>query len=161
MPRATAKAARRADPEVETVSWWVQFYRVVRKIPRGRVCTYGVVAALAGRPRAARHVGFALAALKDEGVHRDVPWHRVLGSRPRNRAAITIKDPVGGAVQRALLEKERVVFDARGNIDLARFGWPGAKPARPAQSATRKPAPARSRGAGAAKTTRKRPGRGT
>jgi methylated-DNA-protein-cysteine methyltransferase-like protein len=121
----------------ETVSWWVGFYKVVRRIPPGRVCTYGVVAALAGRPRAARHVGYALAALKDGGPYADVPWHRVLGKRPRNRAAVTLKDPVGGAVQRGMLEKERVVFDARGNIDLGRFGWAGA-PARRAKVATPK-----------------------
>jgi methylated-DNA-protein-cysteine methyltransferase-like protein len=115
----------------------VSFYRVVRRIPAGRVCTYGVVAALAGRPRSARHVGFALAALRDGGPHADVPWHRVLGSRPRNHAAISLRDPVGGAIQRAMLEKERVAFDARGNIDLGRFGWFGSSrsPERPASRA--------------------------
>src|SRR6185436_17466936 len=106
-------------------------YEVVRRIPRGRVCTYGVVAALAGKPRAGRHVGFALSALKETGAHGDVPWHRVLGVRSSSRAAISIKDPVGGAIQRALLEKEGVRFDTRGGVALAAFGWSGVeKPAR-------------------------------
>jgi len=109
----------------ETISWWEEFYRVVRRIPRGRVCTYGAVAAMAGHPRSARHVGFALAALKETRGKRGVPWHRVLGSRPRNRAAVAIRDPVGGAIQREMLEAEGVAFDARGNVSLDRFGWFG------------------------------------
>ncbi|MDI1450391.1 MGMT family protein [Polyangium sp. 6x1] len=129
-PVKTRARITRAEPDdaVEPISWWKAFYGVVRRIPRGRVTTYGVVAALAGHPRSARHVGFALAALKDTGGST-VPWQRVLGARPRNRAAVTIKDPVGGALQRAILESEGVVFDTRGNVSLDRFGWagPGAK----------------------------------
>jgi methylated-DNA-protein-cysteine methyltransferase-like protein len=105
---------------------WEAFYRVVRRIPRGRVSTYGAVAELAGHPRAARHVGFALAALR--GAHHDVPWHRVLGARGRGRAAITILDPVGGALQRQRLLDEGVEFDRLGRVPLDRFGWrPGAR----------------------------------
>jgi methylated-DNA-protein-cysteine methyltransferase-like protein len=127
------RAARQPAELPETVAWWDAFYRVIRRIPMGRVCTYGAVAAMAGHPRAARHVGHALAALKETGEDAGVPWHRVLGSRPRRRAAISIKDPVGGAVQRGLLEAEGVEFDDRGNISLDRFGWfrttPVAEPA--------------------------------
>jgi methylated-DNA-protein-cysteine methyltransferase-like protein len=100
---------------------WSVFYRVIRRIPRGRVSTYGAVAAIAGRPRSARHVGFALAALQ-AGAH-DVPWQRVLGGRGRHFAAVTIRDPVGGALQRELLEREGVRFDERGRVDLDVFGW--------------------------------------
>jgi methylated-DNA-protein-cysteine methyltransferase-like protein len=106
---------------------WSSFYRVVRRIPRGRVTTYGVVAVLAGKPRAARQVGFALAALR--GTRHDVPWHRVLGARPRGMAAVSILDPVGAAVQRKLLEQEGVAFDDRGRVALGRVGWP-RRPAR-------------------------------
>ena len=76
---------------------------------------------LAGKPRAARQVGYALAALR--GTRHDVPWQRVLGARPRGMAAVSILDPMGSAVQRALLEDEGVRVDERGRVSLERFGW--------------------------------------
>lgn len=79
-------------------------YAVVRRIPRGYVATYGQVAALAGRPRAARFVGFALHSNPEPGV---IPCHRVVfrdGSLAPGFA-------FGGEErQRALLEEEGVVF---------------------------------------------------
>jgi methylated-DNA-protein-cysteine methyltransferase-like protein len=96
---------------------WKQIHAVVRRIPRGRVATYGQVARLAGLAGHARQVGYALHALGDEDA---VPWHRVVNARgqvsPRS-------EPGGDAVQRQLLEREAVVFDLRGRIDLERFGW--------------------------------------
>ena len=103
-------------------SLWDLFYAVIRKIPRGKVATYGAVADQAGKPRSARHVGFALAALRWEKRH-GVPWQRVVGARGRGFGAITIRDPIGAAVQRQILEAERVRFDDRERISLARFGW--------------------------------------
>lgn len=100
---------------------WQEVYAVVRRIPRGRVATYGDVAAALGRPRGARQVGYALAALR--GTRHDVPWQRVLGTRPRGRAAISILDPMGAAVQEAKLRAEGIRFDARGMVELERFGW--------------------------------------
>jgi len=100
---------------------WLPYYRVVRRIPRGRVTTYGEVALRAGKPRAGRQVGFALAALR--GTRHAIPWQRVLGTRPRGFAAVSILDPMGAAVQRALLEREGVAFDERGRVSLERFGW--------------------------------------
>jgi methylated-DNA-protein-cysteine methyltransferase-like protein len=105
---------------------WARFYQVVRRIPRGRVSTYGRVAEIAGRPRAARHVGYAMAALR--GTTHDVPWHRVLGARPRNRAAVAILEPTGAATQRLRLEAEGVRFDAQSRVSLDEFGWvPGKR----------------------------------
>jgi methylated-DNA-protein-cysteine methyltransferase-like protein len=104
----------------------------VRRIPRAKVTTYGAVALLAGYPRAARHVGWAMAALSDaKAKHRDVPWQRVLAAAPGERARVSIKDPVGGAIQRATLEAEGVVFDRLGRVALARFGWSGRAATRP------------------------------
>jgi methylated-DNA-protein-cysteine methyltransferase-like protein len=108
---------RRGDPP----AGWRAYYGVVARIPRGRVATYGQVAMLAGKPRAARQVGYALSALR--GTRHRIPWQRVLGSRPRGLAAISILDPMGSAVQRALLEDEGVEVDERGRVALERFGW--------------------------------------
>lgn len=108
---------RRGDPP----AGWSAYYRVVARIPAGRVATYGQVAMLAGSPRAARQVGYALSALR--GTRHRIPWQRVLGSRPRGMAAISILDPMGSAVQRALLEGEGVAVDERGRVSLERFGW--------------------------------------
>lgn len=102
-------------------SGWSAYYRVVARIPRGRIATYGQVAMLAGKPRAARQVGYALSALR--GTRHRIPWQRVLGARSRAFAAISILDPMGSAVQRALLEAEGVVVDDRGRVSLERFGW--------------------------------------
>ena len=92
-------------------------YAVVRRIPRGRVATYGQVAELAGLGRHARQVGYALHAL-DESSR--VPWHRVLNAAGRVSARAE-----GGAerLQRELLRAEGVRFDASGRVDLTRFRW--------------------------------------
>jgi methylated-DNA-protein-cysteine methyltransferase related protein len=93
-------------------------YRVVRQIPRGRVGTYGVVARMAGRPGAARTVGWALAALPGDA---EVPWWRVINAAGRislaghNHAAV---------LQRALLLREGVKFAPGGAVNLTTFGWP-------------------------------------
>lgn len=106
---------------------------MVARIPRGKVITYGEVAALAGRPRAAREVGYALAALR--GSSNRLPWQRVLGKRPGDYAGISLLDPMGAAVQRDLLEREGVAFDERERIPLERFGWRPRR--RPAQGGAR------------------------
>jgi len=95
-----------------------RIYRVVRHIPKGRVATYGVVARLAGRPGAARQVGWALSALPDEG---DVPWWRVINAA--GRISLSTADH-GAVVQRALLLREGVKFAPGGAVNLSLFGWP-------------------------------------
>ena len=93
-------------------------WSVVRKIPRGRVATYGQVAELAGIAGHARQVGYALYALR-EGT--TVPWHRVINARGRLSLGKVI--PEGDVEQRIRLEIEGVEFDADGKIDLGRFRW--------------------------------------
>ncbi len=97
---------------------FARIHRVVVRIPRGRVMTYGMVAEAAGVPRGARVVGYAMRAAKGR-----VPWQRVLGKRRAGVAHVTIKDPVGAAIQRQLLEKEGVKFRVDDGVELARFGW--------------------------------------
>ncbi|MEE9278982.1 MAG: MGMT family protein [Myxococcota bacterium] len=93
-----------------------RIYRVVRRIPRGRVATYGQVARLAGFSNHARLVGYALHAIERE----DIPWQRVINARGEvSRRGVDGPDEL----QRELLEDEGVEFDLRGRIDLSRFGW--------------------------------------
>jgi methylated-DNA-protein-cysteine methyltransferase-like protein len=94
-----------------------RIYAVVRRIPSGRVATYGQIAGLAGIPRGARQVGYALAAVEDVSV----PWHRVVNAKGEiSRRA----DPAGHErLQRLLLEGEGVAFDARDRVPLDRYRW--------------------------------------
>lgn len=88
---------------------------MIRRIPEGRVATYGQVAALAGLPGHARQVGYALAALP-EGT--DIPWQRVINAR----GEVSLRaETAWEGYQRHLLKEEGVVFDARGRVDLRRF----------------------------------------
>ncbi len=112
-----------------------RIYAVVRRIPRGRVATYGQVAALAGLPGQARLVGYALHALPEGHV---TPWHRVLGAG--GRISLDRSPDGAGTTQRLRLAREGVQFDARGRVPLERWGWkPGAT--RSASSATRRSRP--------------------
>lgn len=93
-------------------------YAVVRAIPRGKVATYGQVAELAGIAR-----GHRIAARAMQTCPKGLPWQRVVGKKDARRAQINIQEPDHGALQRALLAQEGVVFDAGGFIVLARSGW--------------------------------------
>jgi methylated-DNA-protein-cysteine methyltransferase-like protein len=90
----------------------------VRRIPRGRIATYGQVAALAGYARQPRLAGYAMHALP---AGTPLPWHRVLGAG--GRLTIARLDPGAAITQRLRLEREGVRFDARGRADLARHQW--------------------------------------
>jgi methylated-DNA-protein-cysteine methyltransferase-like protein len=94
-----------------------RIYRIVRHIPKGRVATYGVVARLAGRPGAARTVGWALSALPQDN---DVPWWRVINAAGR----ISLASDHSAVLQRALLLREGVKFAPGGAVSLGSFGWP-------------------------------------
>lgn len=97
-----------------------RIYAAVRRIPAGRVATYGGISAIAtGTPRAARTVGWALNALPGSEA-APVPWWRVVNSQGRisNTAS-----PTAAVDQRALLEAEGVEFGLDGRTDLDRFGW--------------------------------------
>ena len=88
---------------------------LVARIPRGRVATYGQLAALAGKPRSARAVGQVMS--RADGV----PWHRVVNSQ----GGISRRSRMTGMVtQRIRLEQEGVVF-RRGRVVLSRFRWHG------------------------------------
>ena len=86
------------------------FYDVVRRIPAGSVSTYGQVARLAGMPRSARLVGYAMASCQDPTV----PCHRVVDRFGGTKAAF---DTFAPGTQRALLEAEGVPFLPDGRVD--------------------------------------------
>ncbi|MBK9131814.1 MAG: MGMT family protein [Gammaproteobacteria bacterium] len=94
-----------------------RIYAAVRRIPCGRVATYGQIARLAGIPRQARQVGYALHALP---AGSDVPWHRVVNASGRiSRRAESYFEQI----QRGLLAQEGVAFKSSGDIALDRFQW--------------------------------------
>ncbi|MEK7402178.1 MAG: MGMT family protein [Gemmatimonadota bacterium] len=93
-----------------------RIYAAVRRVPRGRVATYGQIAAMAGLPGHARQVGYALHALK---VSTGVPWQRVINAK----GMISLRPMRGGVSQRLLLEGEGVAFDAAGRASLRKYGW--------------------------------------
>ena len=92
-------------------------WSIVRRIPRGRVATYGQVAELAGLEGHARQVGYAMHALPPDS---NVPWHRVINARgevsPRTSGD-------SHELQRMLLEEEGIEFDLRGRCELKRYQW--------------------------------------
>jgi methylated-DNA-protein-cysteine methyltransferase related protein len=98
-------------------SSYQRIYAVVRKIPRGRVATYGQIASLAGLAGHARQVGYALHALPQETT---VPWHRVVNAT----GGISQRSMPGGElVQRMLLEREGIRLSPLGRVSLARTRW--------------------------------------
>ena len=107
----------------DPIEYRLLVWQQVRRVPPGKVSTYGTIAALVGAPPGIdpqsykslgpRWVGGAMAACPD-----DVPWQRVINAQGK----ISLR---GGSenLQRELLEEEGVVFDDRGRVDLKRFGW--------------------------------------
>lgn len=93
-------------------------YSIVGKIPKGKVATYGQVAALAGRPGAARAVGNAMRNNKDT---KAVPCHRVVGA---NGALTGYAYGNGMPTKERKLKSEGVKF-AGARVDLAASGWKG------------------------------------
>ena len=93
-----------------------KIYEVVKNIPKGKVATYGQVAILAGNPRWARVVGYALHCNPQPGV---IPCHRVVNREGRVSPAFAFG---GENIQRELLQKEGIVFEDDGRIDLKKYG---------------------------------------
>ncbi len=95
---------------------FARFYTIVRQIPPGKVATYGQIARLAGMPRCARTVGYAMAGCTDPSV----PCHRVVDRFGGTKACF---DTFAPGTQRALLEAEGVIFRLDGTVDLAQCLW--------------------------------------
>ncbi len=109
------RLSKQVRPEAAPVGH-ERIYVVVKRIPKGKVATYGQIARITGRCTA-RMVGYAMAALP-EGSR--VPWQRVINSQ----GMISARSHSDGDVrQRVLLEKEGVKFDEKGRVDLKVFQW--------------------------------------
>lgn len=93
----------------------IAIVELIASIPSGKVMSYGRVAAAAGIPNGARLV---VRVLNSMSRAEDLPWWRVL----RSDGSIGLSEDGGGALQRAMLEAEGVVFGPSGKTDLARFG---------------------------------------
>jgi methylated-DNA-protein-cysteine methyltransferase-like protein len=89
---------------------------VIKSIPRGKVATYGQIAAFAGNPRGARQVVRILHACSKS---EKLPWHRVINSQGK----ISLKPGYGYETQRRLLEKEGIKFNLYHTIDMNKFQW--------------------------------------
>jgi methylated-DNA-protein-cysteine methyltransferase related protein len=115
--QATRAKAASKRPQIVGDSDAARIIAAVKKIPRGRVCPYGVVADVAGLPRRARLVG---TVLRQTPASKSVPWFRVINASGR------ISFPQGSDSydrQRKQLEAEGVDF-VGGRVDLNRYGWP-------------------------------------
>lgn len=91
---------------------------IIKRIPHGKVLTYGRVAALAGQPCGARQISRILHAMSKK---YDLPWHRVINSKGR----ISLGPSQGRELQKALLESEGIEFSANGSLDLKIYLWQG------------------------------------
>ncbi len=113
-PKPKAKPKTKSSPQPTLFS---RIYAIVRRVPRGRVVTYGQIARALGMPRGARTVGWAMRACGEPGV----PWHRVVNAQ----GTISLRPTTGYHEQRARLRAEGIRFDRAGKIDLQKYGWRG------------------------------------
>ncbi|EMJ98222.1 MGMT family protein [Leptospira alstonii] len=115
------------DKENSEISFFKEVYTLVKKVPKGKVTSYGRIAALLGKPRAARAVGYALNALS-KGQEQKVPWQRVINSQGK----ISFRGDSGRSIlQKKILEDEGIKFNSAETIDLKVFGWPDMIPHKP------------------------------
>jgi methylated-DNA-protein-cysteine methyltransferase related protein len=107
--KRSVKTTVTGEPRVVGPGFRAKVYATVKKVPKGKVTTYGDVAGALGSRRVARQVGFALAALDDDTV----PWQRVINASGR----ISFRgDPVRGTAQQRALEREGIEFDDDGRV---------------------------------------------
>ena len=100
-------------------STFEMIYQVVKKIPSGKVATYGQIALLAGNPRWVRVVGYALHVNPNPN---EIPCFRVVNREGKLSSALAFG---GENQQRFLLEAEGVEFLPDGRVDLQRYLWNG------------------------------------
>jgi len=111
--------APKRDPNAAYEKVFEKIYKLVLRIPRGRVMTYGQIARLLEERYSPRLVGWAMHATPHD--ERNIPWHRVINSRGTiSTGRVIIAEPDR---QRLMLEAEGIVFDTRGHCDLILYQW--------------------------------------
>lgn len=120
-PKANTKSTAGSAAKTATQAFHERVCRIIKRIPRGRVATYGQIATIAGDARGARQVA---RALHSSSRKLKLPWHRVINSRGK----ISLPLGAGYELQCSLLESEGIVFGLNDVINLKRFQWaPRAK----------------------------------
>ncbi|MBM9499300.1 MGMT family protein [Leptospira sp. 201903071] len=108
------------ETDIQETSFFKEVYTLVKKVPKGKVTSYGRIASLLGKPRAARAVGYALNALS-KSQEQKVPWQRVINSQGK----ISFRGDTGRSIlQKKILEDEGIKFSVNEIVDLEVFGWP-------------------------------------
>ena len=97
-------------------SFYIRAIEIIKKIPKGKVATYGQIAKFAGNPQGSRQIARILHSSSEK---HELPWHRVINSKGR----ISLNPGDGYELQKMLLENEGIQFDENDRIDLSRFGW--------------------------------------
>ncbi len=100
----------------DDISFHDRVVAAIRAVPRGKIATYGQIAAIAGSPRAARQV---VRVLHSSSRKHKLPWHRIVNSQGK----ISLKPGQGYEEQKARLETEGIQFIDDDRIDLAKFQW--------------------------------------
>ena len=114
-------AKKKVAKHTKVVPPFHRVWKILQKVPRGRVVTYGQVSQMIDERLTPVGIGWAIRAAPDGAL----PWHRVVSSK-----GTVSTDGEHPGLQRALLEAEGVTFDREGRIDLARFGWRPRRPRR-------------------------------
>jgi methylated-DNA-protein-cysteine methyltransferase related protein len=123
------------------MSAWDPVYRLVKKIPRGRVTTYGALAKVLRLRGGARAAGHAMAACPGG---KGIPWHRVIGAGGR----LLIREP-HSSLQQRLLETEGIIIEGK-RVNMKKYAWSGPK----TRTKSKRGAPARQTGEGRRRTKR-------
>lgn len=117
--RAKVRSGETVPPAERFEKAFEKIYRLVLRIPRGRVMTYGQIARLLEERYSPRLVGWAMHATPLD--QRNIPWHRVINSRGGvSTGRVILAEPER---QRLMLEAEGVVFDSSGHCDLSLYQW--------------------------------------
>lgn len=117
MASTQTRARKTADGE----DYRERVYRIVRRIPRGRVMTYGQLAYILGEGYTPRTVGFVMHGADE----RKTPWQRVINSRGHCSTGRVV---LPSDMQQRMLEREGVKFNDSGRCDLEKYLWQTAAP---------------------------------